>query len=95
MTKSELKTLEMIHKNLKDMLEKEDLKSEKSIGKCITSVLDAIYSLEHLINYQKDVKAGIYKINYEKESAKTPENYNKRTFYSELVGKLGVYTKNT
>lgn len=54
MTKSEIKTLEMIKTRLTETLENEDLKSEKSIDHCISAIIDVIGSLNHAINYAKE-----------------------------------------
>jgi molecular chaperone GrpE (heat shock protein) len=64
MTKSEIKTLEMIKDRLTETLENEDLKSEKSKDNCISAIIDVIGSLNHAINYAKE-KQEHYKEAYE------------------------------
>lgn len=64
MTKSEIKTLELIKDRLTETLENEDLKSEKSKGNCISAIIDVLGSLNHVINYAKE-KQEHYKEAYE------------------------------
>ena len=42
MTKSEIRTLEMIKTRLTETLENEDLESERSIGRCISAIIDRL-----------------------------------------------------
>ena len=72
MTKSEIRTLEMIKTRLTETLENEDLASEKSKGRYISAIIDVIGSLNHAINYAKE-KQEHYKEAYEDRSNPNPK----------------------